>query len=50
MPLLEFQLKIEHSDIPIKSIDVQLVRVETCGCAEGFSKDGSFSFSYTNKS
>ncbi|XP_050528253.1 vacuolar protein sorting-associated protein 26C [Daktulosphaira vitifoliae] len=33
------ELKIEHSDIPIKSIDVQLVRVETCGCAEGFSKD-----------
>ncbi|XP_050431036.1 vacuolar protein sorting-associated protein 26C [Adelges cooleyi] len=33
------ELKIEHSDVPIKSIDVQLVRVETCGCAEGFSKD-----------
>lgn len=36
-------MKIEHSDIPIKSIDVQLVRVETCGCAEGFSKDGKSS-------
>lgn len=35
-------MKIEHTDIPIKSIDVQLVRVETCGCAEGFSKDGNF--------
>ncbi|XP_001947258.1 Down syndrome critical region protein 3 homolog [Acyrthosiphon pisum] len=35
------EMKIEHSDIPIKSIDVQLVRVETCGCAEGFSKDAT---------
>lgn len=35
------EVKIEHSDIPIKSIDVQLVRVETCGCTEGFSKDAT---------
>lgn len=37
-------MKIEHSDVPIKSIDIQLVRVETCGCAEGFSKDGMYFF------
>ncbi|VVC42295.1 Immunoglobulin E-set,Vacuolar protein sorting protein 26 related [Cinara cedri] len=35
------ELKIEHCDIPIKSIDLQLVRVETCGCVEGFSKDAT---------
>lgn len=32
---------IQHSEVPIKSIEVQLVRVETCGCAEGYSKDGT---------
>ena len=26
---------------PIRSIDIQLVRVETCGCAEGYSKDAT---------
>lgn len=25
------ELKVENSDVPIKSIEVQLVRVETCG-------------------
>ena len=34
------QLVVEHCDSPIKSIEVQLVRVETCGCAEGYAKDG----------
>ena len=24
----------------MKSIEIQLVRVETCGCAEGYAKDG----------
>ena len=24
----------------IKSIELQLVRVETCGCAEGYARDG----------
>lgn len=33
-------LMIQHSEVPIKSIDIQLVRVETCGCAEGYSRDG----------
>ncbi|XP_066903281.1 vacuolar protein sorting-associated protein 26C [Halyomorpha halys] len=33
------QIKIEHTEIPIKSIELQLVRVETCGCAEGYAKD-----------
>lgn len=34
-------ITIHHSEIPIKSIEVQLVRVETCGCAEGYSKDAT---------
>lgn len=34
-------ITVHHSEIPIKSIEIQLVRVETCGCAEGFSKDAT---------
>lgn len=34
-------ITVHHSEIPIKSVEVQLVRVETCGCAEGFSKDAT---------
>lgn len=34
-------ITIHHTELPIKSIDVQLVRVETCGCAEGYSKDAT---------
>ena len=30
---------VEKSSIPIRSIELQLVRVETCGCAEGFARD-----------
>ncbi|KAK9510199.1 hypothetical protein O3M35_005034 [Rhynocoris fuscipes] len=30
---------IEHTEIAIKSIELQLVRVETCGCAEGYARD-----------
>ncbi len=30
---------LNECNIPIKSIELQLVRVETCGCAEGYSKD-----------
>ena len=39
---------MESCDSPIKSIEIQLVRVETCGCAEGYAKDGKerFCFSY----
>ncbi|XP_015511224.1 vacuolar protein sorting-associated protein 26C [Neodiprion pinetum] len=32
---------IEHCEVPIKSIELQLVRVETCGCAEGYSRDAT---------
>ena len=31
---------IESCDAPIKSVEIQLVRVETCGCAEGYARDG----------
>lgn len=31
---------VEHCEAVIKSIELQLVRVETCGCAEGYSRDG----------
>ncbi|ALC45131.1 CG4074 [Drosophila busckii] len=34
-------LTIQHTDTPIKSIELQLVRVETCGCDEGYSKDAT---------
>lgn len=37
---LLFQLIVEHCEIPIKSVELQLVRVETCGCAEGYARDG----------
>jgi len=33
------ELVLEFTDVTIKSIELQLVRVETCGCAEGYSKD-----------
>ncbi|CAF0909649.1 unnamed protein product [Brachionus calyciflorus] len=32
-------LTVNESSVPIKSIEIQLVRVETCGCAEGYAKD-----------
>lgn len=32
---------VEHSEVAIKSIELQLVRVETCGCAEGYAKDAT---------
>lgn len=32
---------IEHCEAVIKSIELQLVRVETCGCAEGYSRDAT---------
>lgn len=35
------QVIVENSEIPIKSIELQLVRVETCGCAEGYAKDAT---------
>ena len=35
------ELTVNHSSAPIRSIELQLVRVETCGCAEGFSRDAT---------
>jgi len=35
------ELIVENSEVAIKSIEVQLVRVETCGCAEGYAKDAT---------
>lgn len=32
-------LYVRDSSQPIKSIELQLLRVETCGCAEGYSRD-----------
>lgn len=34
------ELVIEHCNVPVKSVELQLVRVETCGCAEGYARDG----------
>lgn len=36
---LKGQLLLEFTEIPLKSIELQLLRVETCGCDEGYSKD-----------
>ncbi|XP_037814765.1 vacuolar protein sorting-associated protein 26C [Lucilia sericata] len=38
---LKGQLTIQHTEAAIKSIELQLVRVETCGCNEGYSKDAT---------
>ncbi|XP_013382522.1 Down syndrome critical region protein 3 homolog [Lingula anatina] len=35
------ELTVESSEAPLKSIELQLVRVETCGCAEGYAKDAT---------
>ncbi|XP_037687526.1 vacuolar protein sorting-associated protein 26C isoform X3 [Choloepus didactylus] len=35
------ELVVENSDAAIKSIELQLVRVETCGCAEGYARDAT---------
>ncbi|GFS43917.1 vacuolar protein sorting-associated protein 26C [Trichonephila inaurata madagascariensis] len=35
------ELCIEKCDAPIRSVELQLVRVETCGCSEGYSRDGN---------
>ena len=32
-------ITVHHTEVAIKSIEIQLARIETCGCAEGFSKD-----------
>ena len=33
------ELTVDHCQAPIRSIELQLVRVETCGCAEGYARD-----------
>ena len=38
------EVVIDHCEAVIKSIELQLVRVETCGCAEGYSRDGKLKF------
>jgi len=35
------ELSVEQSDAVIQSIELQLVRVETCGCADGFAKEAT---------
>ena len=34
-------MTVSHSSTSIRSTELQLVRVETCGCAEGFSRDAT---------
>lgn len=38
------KLVVMKSANPIRSIELQLVRVETCGCAEGFAREGKIFF------
>jgi len=35
------ELVLEESEAIIKSIELQLVRVETCGCADGYAKEAT---------
>eukprot|EP00038_Savillea_parva_P018652 m.24781 g.24781 ORF g.24781 m.24781 type:complete len:296 (-) comp4188_c0_seq1:77-964(-) len=35
------EITLLKSEAPIKSIELQLVRVETCGCLEGYAKDAT---------
>ncbi|KAK2823443.1 hypothetical protein Q7C36_020043 [Tachysurus vachellii] len=35
------ELVVESSEVAVKSIELQLVRVETCGCAEGYARDAT---------
>jgi len=35
------ELVVEESEAIIKSIELQLVRVETCGCADGYAKEAT---------
>ncbi|XP_044298152.1 vacuolar protein sorting-associated protein 26C isoform X4 [Varanus komodoensis] len=35
------ELVVVNSDAAVKSIELQLVRVETCGCAEGYARDAT---------
>ncbi|XP_008273099.2 vacuolar protein sorting-associated protein 26C isoform X3 [Oryctolagus cuniculus] len=35
------ELVVERSDAAVRSVELQLVRVETCGCAEGYARDAT---------
>lgn len=35
---------LERCEMQIRSVELQLVRVETCGCAEGYARDGKQMF------
>jgi len=35
------EIVIDSCEAPIKSIELQLVRVETCGCADGYAKEAT---------
>ncbi|KFO88571.1 Down syndrome critical region protein 3, partial [Buceros rhinoceros silvestris] len=35
------ELVVETAEAAVKSIELQLVRVETCGCAEGYARDAT---------
>jgi len=34
-------VSVQRTAMPIRSVEMQLLRIETCGCLEGFSKDES---------
>ena len=36
------EVSLSESDAVIKSVELQLVRVETCGCADGYAKEGIY--------
>ena len=36
------EISVEQSSSPIRSIDLQLVRVESCGYSEGMAKEGKY--------
>jgi hypothetical protein len=35
------ELVVDYCEAPIRSVELQLVRVETCGCAEGYAKEAT---------
>jgi len=37
----EGQILLKHCSEPIKCIELQLIRAETCGCADGFAKEAT---------
>lgn len=39
------QLTVQHTEMAVKSIELQLIRVETSGCAEGTPSDGKATWS-----